>query len=100
MLKSGFAQIDFYSGATVILEGPAEFRLISRTEAYCTRGKLRATVPAQAQGFTIGSPKLDLIDRGTEFGLDVGEKTQVHVFQGKVDVYGPNAGHAGRRGRS
>jgi hypothetical protein len=93
VLKSGFAQIEFYNGATVILQGPAEFKLISRTEGYCARGKLRATVPPQAQGFTIGSPKFDLVDRGTEFGLDVGERTHVHVFQGKVDLYAPDADH-------
>src|SRR5262249_26502540 len=87
LLKSGVARLEFYSGAIVILEGPAEFQLISRTEAFCKRGKLRATVPPQAQGFTVGSPKLDLIDRGTEFGLEVGDKTEVHVFEGKVEVY-------------
>ncbi len=88
-LRSGLAHIQFYSGATVILEGPADFQLLSRTEAYCWRGKLRATVPTQAQGFTIRSPNLDLIDRGTEFGLQVdpGEQTEVHVFQGKVEWY-------------
>lgn len=96
VLKSGFAQIEFYCGATVILEGPAELRIVSRTQAFCAAGKLRATVPAQAQGFTITSPALDLVDRGTEFGLRVvGQKTEVHVFRGKVDVYdhavGPKA---------
>src|SRR5262245_46081961 len=91
-LRSGFAQVQFYNGATVVLQGPAEFKLISRTQAYCARGKLRATVPPHAQGFTIGSPTMDLVDRGTEFGLDVGgQKTDLHVFQGKVDVYGPGA---------
>jgi hypothetical protein len=92
-LKSGFAQIEFYSGATVILEGPAELQLISRMEAYCARGKLRATVPPQAQGFTIGSPELALVDRGTEFGLEVGAggKTEVHVFQGKVELHNPGS---------
>src|SRR5262249_3786739 len=70
-LKSGVAHIEFYSGATVILQGPAELRLISRTKAICVRGKLRATVPAQAHGFTIGSPTLDLVDLGTEFGMQV-----------------------------
>ena len=43
-LKSGHAQIEFYSGARVILEGPAEFELISRTEAFCKRGKLRNVI--------------------------------------------------------
>jgi hypothetical protein len=92
-LKSGFAHIEFYNGATVILEGPAQFQLISRTSAYCASGKLRAMVPPQAQGFTIGSPKLDLVDRGTEFGLEVSAsgQTEVHVFQGKVELYTPGS---------
>jgi hypothetical protein len=88
-LRSGYAHIEFYSGATVLLEAPADLKLISRTEAYCERGKLRATVPAHAHGFQIATPKLKLVDRGTEFGLQVGEQaaTEVHVFQGKVEVH-------------
>lgn len=93
-LKSGFAHLEFYSGATVILEGPAELDLISRMEAVCTAGKLRATVPPHAQGFTIRSPKLHLVDRGPEFGLQVGAggRTEVHVFQGKVELHDPETG--------
>jgi hypothetical protein len=92
-LKAGVAHIEFYSGATVILQGPARLKLISRMEAFCAAGKLRATVPPHAQGFTIRSPKLDLVDRGTEFGMEVGdgEQTEVHVFQGKVELYKPGA---------
>jgi hypothetical protein len=95
-LKAGVAHLEFYSGATVILEAPAEFDLISRTQAYCRRGKLRAIVPPQAEGFTIGSPVMDLVDRGTEFGLQVGagDATEVHVFQGKVDLYDAGADKA------
>jgi ferric-dicitrate binding protein FerR (iron transport regulator) len=95
-LKSGFAHIEFYSGATVILEGPADFHLISRSQAYCARGKVRVTVPPTAAGFTVGTPQIDLVDRGTEFGLQVGEgdKTDVHVFQGKVELHGPEPGPA------
>jgi hypothetical protein len=93
-LKSGFALLEFYSGATVILEGPAEIELLSRTKAYCASGKLRVTVPPQAQGFTIGSPQFDVVDRGTEFGLQVGAagKTEVHVIQGKVEVHDAGTG--------
>jgi hypothetical protein len=87
-LKAGYALVEFYSGATVILEGPADFELISPMEAFCARGKLRASVPPHAQGFTIGTPRLDLIDRGTEFGLQVeGNETEVHVFEGRVELY-------------
>jgi hypothetical protein len=90
-LKAGYAHLEFYSGAVVILEGPAELNLISPMEAFCARGKLRATVPRQAQGFTVRSPALDLVDRGTEFGLRVGagDGAEVHVFQGKVELYDP-----------
>jgi hypothetical protein len=93
-LKAGLAHLEFYNGATVIVEGPADLRLISRSEAFCERGKLRATVPPQASGFVIGTPKLNLVDRGTEFGLRVGDDvpTEVHVFQGQVDVYDPRDG--------
>lgn len=97
VLKAGHAHIEFYNGATVILEGPAEFQLLSRTRAFCTRGKLRATVPPQAEGFTVGTPATEVIDRGTEFGMEVGGKTtDVHVFQGKVDVYPPAGGPLAR----
>ncbi|HEY1375887.1 MAG TPA: LamG-like jellyroll fold domain-containing protein [Gemmataceae bacterium] len=93
-LKAGAAHLQFYSGATVILQGPAEFQLVSRNRAYLTWGKLRASVPPQAQGFAIGAPNVDLVDRGTEFGLKVGgkESAEVQVFQGKVDLYDPPAG--------
>jgi hypothetical protein len=92
-LKSGAAQIEFYSGATVILQGPADFELVSQTRANCTRGKLRGTVPPQAEGFAIGAPNLDLVDRGTEFGMKIGEgtTTEVQVFQGRVDLYDPGS---------
>lgn len=88
-LKSGFAEIEFYSGATVVLEGPADFEIVSSMEAFCTRGKLRASVPPHAKGFTIGTPRLNLVDRGTEFGMrvDGAASTEVHVFEGKVELY-------------
>jgi hypothetical protein len=93
-LRSGVAHLEFYSGATVILEGPAEFRLVSANEGFCVRGKLRVTVPPQAEGFTIRSPRLNVVDRGTEFGLlvDGKDRTEVHVFQGKVEWSGTAPG--------
>ena len=64
-------------------------------------GKLRATVPPHAHGFAIGTPKLDLVDLGTEFGVQVDEQqaTEVHVFTGKVDLYdaGSNRAVASRK---
>jgi hypothetical protein len=89
-LQQGLARIEFYSGATVILEGPAELELVSSEKARCVRGKLRANVPPQASGFTIDTPGAQLVDRGTEFGVQVGEGgwAEVHVFKGQVEVRG------------
>jgi hypothetical protein len=87
-LSSGSIQIEFFSGARVILEGPADFELVSANEGYCRHGKLRAFVPPQAQGFTVRTSGLKLVDRGTEFGLRLerGGQAELHVFQGRVEL--------------
>ncbi|HBJ85579.1 MAG TPA: hypothetical protein DDZ88_17220, partial [Verrucomicrobiales bacterium] len=86
--KSGIAQIEFYQGARVLIEGPAELLLVSSGEATCTRGKLSANVPPQAVGFRINTPKGTIVDLGTEFGLDVNDaSSEVHVFKGEVELH-------------
>lgn len=91
-LKSGIAQIEFYQGARVLIEGPAELQLVSSGEATCTRGKLSAQVPPQAKGFRINTPKGTIVDLGTEFGLDVSAANEeVHVFKGEVELHQPTA---------
>jgi hypothetical protein len=92
-LASGSIQVEFFSGARVILEGPADFELVSTNEGFCRFGKLRAFVPPQAEGFTVRTSTLQLVDRGTEFGLrlDRGGDAELHVFQGRVEVRAPGA---------
>jgi hypothetical protein len=86
-LKSGLVQVVFYSGARVVIEGPAELRLLSPREAFCQSGVLSAEVPAQARGFRIGTPQGSVVDLGTAFGLNVRTATtEVHVFKGEVEV--------------
>lgn len=90
VLTSGSIQVEFFSGARVIVEGPADFELLSANEGMCRYGKLRAFVPPQAQGFTVRTSTLTLVDRGTEFGLRAGREgdAEVHVFQGRVELRG------------
>ncbi len=92
-LDSGLARLEFYSGATVILEGPAELYLRSRNECFLRSGKLRARVPSSAQGFSIVTAETELVDIGTEFGLEATPTvgTGVHVFEGKVELYPPKS---------
>lgn len=100
-LKSGLAQIEFYQGARVTLEGPVEFQLVSSGEAYCTTGKLSAHVPPQAKGFRIHTPRGTIIDLGTEFGLNVNpESAEVHVFDGEVELHQGEAMTALKEGQA
>ena len=93
-LKSGLAQIVFYSGARVVIEGPAEFEIVSPTEASFRNGKLIAEVPPQARGFRVSTPQMNVTDLGTTFGLDVKERrTELHAFKGSVE-FQPTTGAA------
>jgi len=85
-LESGLAQLEFFSGATLIVEGPVELDLHSEWRIACLTGKLRAFVPEPAQGFTIETPEYRAVDLGTEFALSVGRdgRSEVHVVEGEV----------------
>jgi hypothetical protein len=85
-LESGLAQVVFYSGARVVIEGPTELQLVSRVEAVCPTGRLLLEVPPPARGFRLKTPQLNVVDLGTSFGIDAtGGRTEVHVFKGKVE---------------
>lgn len=88
-LRKGLAQVEFFGGATLVLEGPGELEIRSATEAYCASGRVRASVPPAARGFVIETPEGRIVDLGTEFGLAVGpdRKQEVHVFDGKVELH-------------
>jgi anti-sigma factor RsiW len=87
-LKAGAVQLEFSRGARVLLEGPAEFELLSDNAGFLRRGRLRATVPEAAHGFMIRGEGFSAVDRGTEFGCVVPESgpSELHVFAGRVDV--------------
>jgi hypothetical protein len=89
-LKEGVAEIEFFQGARLWVEGPAEIELKSAGEAFCTRGRFSVHVPPHARGFRLGTPKGDIVDLGTEFGLDLTSATpELHVFKGEVELYQP-----------
>src|SRR5262249_16729936 len=79
----------FYNGARLVIQGPAELRLISQHEAFCQSGVVSAEVPPRARGFCVTTPKLTVVDLGTAFGVDVREtREEVHVFKGKIEFNG------------
>jgi ferric-dicitrate binding protein FerR (iron transport regulator) len=89
-IRKGTLRLDFYSGARVVLEGPARLELLSADLARLDEGKLTAKVPPPAQGFTILNGEIRVVDRGTQFGMSVAGKDNctVHVFDGEVELQG------------
>jgi hypothetical protein len=87
-LKSGRLTLAFFSGVTLTVEGPADLEVRSGSRVYCHRGKLRARVPRGAEGFTVLAPGYEVVDLGTEFGLnlDADGKSQLLVFEGAAAV--------------
>ena len=84
-LNRGLAQIEFFSGATVLIEGATQIEIISAWEARCVSGRVRVHVPPAAKGFLMHAPDVKLEDLGTEFALNVnGQESAVHVFDGEV----------------
>ncbi len=87
-LKQGLIQLDFISGVTLIGEGPLKLDLINDMEVKCLQGKVRVLVPPQAIGFKLHTPDTEVLDLGTEFGIDVSEQgSNITVLDGKVELY-------------
>jgi hypothetical protein len=87
-IESGTALIAFNSGATALVEGPAELSIETGNRMYLKSGRLAADVPPPATGFTVNTPRLNAVDLGTRFGVSVdGEgNSELHVMEGEVEV--------------
>jgi hypothetical protein len=87
--QKGVAEIDFFCGATVIVEGPAELELESDWALRLVEGRLRANVPPAARGFSVKVADSEVIDLGTEFALDVSDSSAwVQVVDGEIKLKG------------
>jgi hypothetical protein len=87
-LKTGRLTLAFFSGATLTVEGPADLELLAADRVFCHSGKLRARVPHGAEGFTVRAAGYEVVDLGTEFGLNLepGGTSSVMVFEGAAAV--------------
>jgi hypothetical protein len=94
----GTLTLAFDSGALVTLVGPADVQLLSDMRLRAARGRITTRVQGRARGFAIETPSTVVVDRGTEFGLEVDTagQTGVVVFKGLVDLAlpGPAQGPA------
>ncbi len=87
--NQGVAEIDFFCGATLIVEGPAELKIESDWSVRVLEGRLRAMVPPAARGFIVKAADSEIVDLGTEFALSVGNgNSQVEVIDGEIELRG------------
>jgi hypothetical protein len=85
-LLEGIAELTFEDGTRMILQSPARLDVAtSRSDLHS--GRLTATCPPGAEGFTVNTHGLSVVDRGTEFGVlaDNDGNAEVHVFNGLVE---------------
>jgi hypothetical protein len=93
--NSGLAEIDFFCGATLIVEGPAQLEIESDWAVRVKHGRLRASVPPAARGFSVKAADSEIIDLGTEFAVEVDSgNARVEVIDGEVELRG--GAHDGR----
>jgi hypothetical protein len=87
-LHKGIVKIEFDYGAEVIIEGPTGFEMMDAEKMILHSGRLYATIPKSATGFTVQTPYSTIIDLGTEFGVKVDHDgtTDVHMLKGKASL--------------
>ena len=86
-IAGGGVEIQFFSGALMVIKGPAEISLKSAWEAVCHKGAVRMRVPPAARGFELHGPETKIVDLGTEFGFVVSEgEGYVEVFDGEISL--------------
>ena len=87
-LFAGSVELTFDQGAVVNLDGPVEFRPLATGQLELRRGRLLASVPQKAIGFTVSTPTSKIVDLGTEFEVAVNDtgESDVQVLKGEVEV--------------
>jgi hypothetical protein len=85
-LESGVAELELFSGVTIIVEDDCEFEVLSPMEISVRTGTLRANVPRPATGFRVRTTSGEIVDIGTDFSLAVTPThADMHVIGGKIE---------------
>jgi len=100
-LRDGMAEITLVNGVNLLVEAPAHLELVDADNSLLRAGRIVVRVPPTATGYAVDTPKARVVDRGTEFGVNVeadGE-TIVQVFDGVVVAELKNPDASGSRSR-
>lgn len=88
LLREGCAELLFDNQARVTIEAPTEFQILTGDQIKLNYGRIYATIPEQAYGFTVSTSNGKIIDLGTEFGIqrDPYGNTELHVMKGRTNL--------------
>ncbi len=91
-IRSGTAVIRFDGGAEVLLKGRSDLVLHTPGSGEILRGEVVVRADDGAEGFTLLTPRGEVVDLGTEFAVKVESSgaSEVHVLDGEV-AYGARA---------
>ena len=87
-LRQGTVELSFASGVKSVVMAPADLTLHGDDTLFLRKGTAWFHVPKGAEGFTVRTDDLNVVDLGTEFGVFAkpGDHDEVHVFKGAVQV--------------
>lgn len=81
-----FVAVEFISGASLLLQGPAKLVFKTENSAELKSGRALGAIPPSAVGFTLHVPSGLVRDLGTEFAVDANERqAQISVQVGEVE---------------
>lgn len=86
-LISGIAELQF-PRVTVSMEGPVDIELISAERCRLNSGSIVGSVSEGGESFVVETPRAEITDRGTKFGVfvdNIGE-ARLDVLEGAVNV--------------
>jgi hypothetical protein len=91
-LTTGMIEVQFPTGASVIIEAPAVFSIASDTRLLMHTGQCSVHAPDGAEGFRVETPLAKIVDLGTRFSVSVDEAggTDVQVVEGIAEVFARN----------
>lgn len=87
-VTSGNVEFAFSGGADISVASPALFGMERKNQGTLFSGTLSARRSEGESLFTLETPSVEVVDRGTEYEVSVNEasETYVHVLDGQVEV--------------